>query len=116
MYIIVKKQWHESYNDKYGRIYDAVIDEDKDHMVKINDKCEMFYSHMLPGPVLEYLPVPENTEIIFTEETVRCNNCMKVMPVTQIKVKEYKEYCPCCGQKGCLMNLEIPYKHIYGKE
>lgn len=116
MYIIVKKAWHESYTDKYGRVYNAIIDEDKDNMVKINDKGEIFYSHMLPGPILEYLPVPKGTEIIFTEETVRCNNCMKIMPATKVKIRDDKEYCPCCGKKGYLMDLEIPYQHIYGKE
>lgn len=116
MYIIVKEAWHESYTDKDERIYSAIINEEKDHMVKINDKGEIKYSHLLPGPILEYLPVPEGTEIIFTEETVRCNNCMKIMPATKVKIRDDKEYCPCCGKEGCLMDLEIPYQHIYGKE
>lgn len=39
---------------------------------------------------------------------VRCNNCMEVFAESKITWdgEEEKEYCPKCGEAGCLMDLE----------
>ena len=41
------------------------------------------------------------------ENMVRCNNCMKSFHENEIVYNEAedKEYCPHCGENGCLMDL-----------
>ena len=38
---------------------------------------------------------------------VRCNNCMEVFEERKIiyDSEEDMEFCPCCGEGGCLMDL-----------
>ena len=42
------------------------------------------------------------------ENMVRCNNCMKVFHENEIiyNEREEKEFCPCCGVSGCLMDAK----------
>ena len=42
------------------------------------------------------------------ENMVRCNNCMKMFHENEIiyNEREEKEFCPCCGVSGCLMDVK----------
>lgn len=73
MKIEIGKQWHEDWADQTGQPYDAIIDGDRDQIIKINDAGKMFYSHLFlgkGGTTLEYLPVPEDAEIIWRDVVV----------------------------------------------
>lgn len=47
------------------------------------------------------------------ENMVRCNQCMKVFHENEIVYdsEEDMEFCPRCGESGCLMDLENPMKY-----
>lgn len=47
------------------------------------------------------------------EDMVRCNQCMKVFHENEIIYggDEDMEFCPRCGEGGCLMDLENPIKY-----
>lgn len=62
--------WHEDWADQTGQPYDAIIDGDRDQIIKINEEGKMFYSHLFMGEhgtTLEYLPVPEDAKIIWRD-------------------------------------------------
>ena len=48
------------------------------------------------------------------ENMIRCNNCMEKFHENEIiyKEKEDKEYCPYCGESGCLMDMLNEEKEV----